>query len=42
MWFLSHNEERKAPGILTFDPANNRHVLELIGSFNDLSKHDSE
>lgn len=42
LWFLPHNEERKVPGILTFDPANNRHVLELIGSFYDISEHDGE
>ena len=42
LWFLPLNEERKVPGILTFDPANNCHVLELIGSFYDISERDGE
>jgi len=42
LWFLPHDEERKVPGTLTFDPENNRHVLELIGSFYDVSEHDGE
>jgi hypothetical protein len=42
LWFLPHDKERKVPGTLTFDPTNNRHVLELIGSFYDMSEHDGE
>lgn len=42
LWFLPHNEERKVPGILTFDPVNNLHALELIGSFCDISEHNAE
>lgn len=42
LWFLPHDEERKVPGTLTFDPTNNRHVLELIGSFYDISEHNGE